>query len=130
LNPIFNVKGGKTLESREKALEVARVAFDKKAKDILILDLKGLTIIADYFVICSGESTTHVRAIAEGVKERLNRAGISPRGIEGLNYSRWVLMDYGDVILHIFEEGTRSFYELEKLWLDAQVIPLSELGNG
>lgn len=124
------MKGGKTLESREKALEVARVAFDKKAKDILILDLKGLTIIADYFVICSGESTTHVRAIAEGVKERLNRAGISPRGIEGLNYSRWVLMDYGDVILHIFEEGTRSFYELEKLWLDAQVIPLSELGNG
>jgi len=124
------VKGGKTLESREKALEVARVAFDKKAKDILILDLKGLTIFADYFVICSGESTTHVRAIAEGVEERLNRAGIMPRGIEGLNYSHWVLMDYGDVILHIFEEATRGFYELEKLWLDAKIIPLSELGNG
>jgi ribosome-associated protein len=60
----------------------------------------------------------------------LNRAGIVPRGIEGLNYSHWVLMDYGDVILHIFEEGTRSFYELEKLWLDAQIIPLSELGDG
>ncbi len=124
------MKGGKTLESREKALEVARVAFDKKAKDILILDLKGLTIFADYFVICSGESTTHVRAIAEGVEERLNRAGIMPRGIEGLNYSHWVLMDYGDVILHIFEEATRGFYELEKLWLDAKIIPLSELGNG
>jgi ribosome-associated protein len=60
----------------------------------------------------------------------LNRAGIVPRGIEGLKYSHWVLMDYGDVILHIFEEGTRSFYELEKLWLDAQIIPLSELGDG
>ncbi len=108
---------------------MARIAFDKKAKNLLILDLKGLTIIADYFVICSGESTTHVRAIVEAVEERSERAGIRPLGVEGLNYSHWVLMDYGDVIVHIFEEGTRGFYELEKLWMDAQVIPLSELGN-
>lgn len=103
---------------------MARAALDKKAKDVLILDLKGLTIIADYFVICSGESTTHVRAIVEGVGERSDRARIRPLGIEGLNYSHWVLIDHGDVIVHIFEEKTRDFYELEKLWMDAERIPL------
>ncbi|MEW6162848.1 MAG: ribosome silencing factor [Nitrospirota bacterium] len=108
---------------------MARVALDKKAKDVLILDLKGLTIIADYFVICSGESTTHVRAVAEGMEERSARAGTRPLGVEGLNYSHWVLIDYGDVIVHIFEEGTRNFYELEKLWIDAERIPLGEYGD-
>lgn len=105
---------------------MARVALDKKAKDVLILGLKGLTIIADYFVICSGGSTTHVKAITEWVKESFNRADIKPLGIEGLKYSHWVLMDYGDVIIHIFEEETRTFYELERLWIDAERIPLSE----
>jgi ribosome-associated protein len=108
---------------------LARIALDKKAKDLLILDLKGLTILADYFVICSGESTTHVKAIAEAVEERSEKAGIKPLGIEGLNHSHWVLMDYGDVIVHIFEEGTRGFYELEKLWMDALSITLSEFAN-
>lgn len=115
---------GRPLEGKDKALEAARAALDRKAKDILILDLKGLTIIADYFVICSGESTTQVKAITELVEERFDRAGIKPLGIEGLNYSHWVLMDYGDVIIHIFEEDTRTFYGLEKLWIDAGRIQL------
>lgn len=119
---------GRPLESKEKALKLARIALDKKAKDVLVLDLKGLTIIADYFVICSGESTTHVRAIAESIEEKAEKAGIRFFGVEGLTHSRWVLIDYGDVIVHIFEEGTRSFYEIEKLWMDAQSIPLSEIG--
>jgi ribosome-associated protein len=109
----------KPLESKDKALEAARAALDKKAKDILILDLNSLTTIAEYFVICSGESTTQVKAITELIKEKFNEAGIKPLGIEGLNYSHWILMDYGDVIIHIFEEETRTFYELEKLWIDA-----------
>jgi ribosome-associated protein len=108
---------------------LAKAALDKKAKDLIILDLKGLTIIADYFIICSGESITHVKAIAEGVEERSAKAGIKPLGIEGLNYSHWVLMDYSDVILHIFEEETRVFYELEKLWMDARRISLGEHDN-
>jgi ribosome-associated protein len=107
---------------------VARIALDKKAKDVLILDLKGLTIIADYFVICSGESTTHVRAIAESIEEKSKKAGIKIIGIEGLTHSRWVLIDYGDLIVHVFEEGTRSFYEIEKLWMDARSIPIGEIG--
>jgi ribosome-associated protein len=94
---------------------------------VLVLDLKGLTIIADYFVICSGESTTHVRAITESIEEKADRAGIRPSGVEGLTHSRWVLIDYGDVIVHIFEGETRSFYEIEKLWMDAHSVPLSEL---
>jgi len=118
------LKGGKTLESRDKALEAARAALDKKAKDVLVLDLKGLTTIADYFVICSGESTTQVKAVEEQIEERFSQEGIKPLGIEGLKNNVWVLMDYGDVIIHIFEAQTRTFYELEKLWIDAKRIEL------
>jgi ribosome-associated protein len=88
--------------------------------------LQGLTTIADYFVICSGESTTQVKAIVEQIRERFKMEGIKTLGIEGLNYSHWVLMDYGDVIIHIFEEETRTFYELEKLWIDAKRIQFAE----
>jgi ribosome-associated protein len=77
-------------------------------------------------VICGGESTTQVKAIAELIEERFDNAGIKPLGIEGLNYSHWVLMDYGDVIIHIFEEETRAFYKLEKLWIDAKRIQMEE----
>jgi ribosome-associated protein len=125
LEPCLIGKDGRPLESKDKALEVARAALDKKAKDILILDLNGLTTIAEYFVICSGESTTQVKAITELIKEKFDEAGIKPLGIEGLNYSHWVLMDYGDVIIHIFEEETRTFYELEKLWIDARRIQIA-----
>lgn len=121
---IRNGREGKPLESKDKALKAARAAQDKKAKDILVLDLKGLTPIADYFVICSGESTTQVKAIAGQVEEKFDEADIKPLGIEGLKYSHWVLMDYGGVIVHIFEQETRTFYELEKLWIDAKRIQI------
>lgn len=104
------------------------MAMAKKARDILILELKALTIIADYFVICSGESTTQVKAIVEAVKEGFAKKRINPVGIEGLSHSHWVLMDYGDVIIHVFEEGTREYYHLEKLWLDAPRIPVEKEG--
>lgn len=99
-------------------------ALDKKAENILVLQLKDLTAISDYFVICSGESTTQVKAIAENVKEKLKKQGAKLLGIEGLRFAHWVLMDYGDVIVHIFEESVRTYYELEKFWLDAPKIPL------
>lgn len=79
-----------------------------------------MTTITDYFVICSGESTTQVKAITEQIQEIFEDVKIKPLGIEGLSYSHWVLIDYGDIIVHIFEEETRSFYELEKLWIDAK----------
>jgi len=95
---------------------------DKKARDVLVLDLQGLTTITDYFVICSGESTTQVKAITGEIEERFHAEGVKPLGIEGLSHGHWVLMDYNDVIIHIFEEETRKFYELEKLWIDAKRI--------
>jgi len=85
-----------------------------------------LTIIADYFVICSGESTTQVRAITEHIEAEFRKKSIKPLSVEGLRYAHWVLMDYGDVVVHIFEEETRDYYELEKLWLDAPRMPVEE----
>lgn len=107
------------LNSLEKAKKILSLAEDKKARVPVILELKDLTILTDYFVICSGESTTQVKAIAEHIEEGLAKSGIKPLSIEGAAYSHWILMDYGDVIVHVFEEETRHYYELEKLWLDA-----------
>ena len=119
-----------SLKSRDVALTAAEAALDKKALDIIILELGELTFIADYFVICSGESTTQVRAIAEFIEQELAPRGIRPLGREGLNFSHWVLLDYGDVIIHIFEKETRAYYGLEKLWMDAKTIEFHEDTSG
>jgi len=81
--------------------------------------LKGLTIIADYFVICSGQSSIQVKAIVDHIEETLKKDSIRPLRVEGIRFAHWALMDYGDVIVHVFESGTRDYYGLEKLWLDA-----------
>lgn len=112
-----------TVTSKEKALKIAKFLDSKKASDIKILELKDLTIITDYFVICSAESTTQVKAFTEYLQEQMDMEGFKPLGIEGFNYAHWVLLDYGDVIVHIFLEETRHYYDLERLWLDAPRIP-------
>ena len=117
--PTFN-------DSKEKAIKAAGAALDKKAADTVILELTHLTVIADYFVICSGDSTTQVKAIAENIEKKLKEDGIQPIGIEGRASSLWILMDYGDVIVHVFENETRMYYELEKFWLDAPRIKIDE----
>lgn len=101
-------------------------ALKKKAVDTVVLDLSDLTVIADYFVICSGESTTQVRAIAEFIEGEFSKEGRRPLGIEGLDYGHWVLIDYSDVIVHIFEKETRHYYGLEKLWMDAGIVEVDE----
>ncbi|MBI5050697.1 MAG: ribosome silencing factor [Nitrospirae bacterium] len=93
---------------------------------MIILDLKDLTAIADYFIICSGENPAHIRVLAEAIEENFSKNKIHCQSIEGLNFTRWVLMDYGDVIIHIFDDKARAYYELEKLWLDAPRIPVAE----
>lgn len=98
----------------------------KKAKDTVILELKGLTIIADYFIICSGESTTQVKAITEHIEAEFRKKSMKPLSVEGLSYAHWALVDYGDVVVHVFEEETRDYYELEKLWLDAPRVGTGE----
>ena len=117
------------LKSRTLAVKAAEAALKKKALDVTILDLSGLTVIAEFFVICSGESTTQVRAIAESVEEDLLRIRIKPIGVEGAAYAHWILLDYGDIIVHVFEKETRNYYSLEKLWMDAKVVKIDEDKN-
>jgi len=114
------------LKSRDLAVKAAEAALKKKALDVTILDLSGLTVIADYFVICSGESTTQVKAVAGFIEEELAKKRKKPLGVEGASYNHWILLDYGDVIIHIFEKETRAYYNLEKLWMDAKIIEIDE----
>ena len=110
--------------SMKTAQLCAEGAESKKALDILILDLRKFNTIADFFVICSGSNTTQVGAIADGIGRDLAQAGIRYSHLEGQTAATWVLMDYGDVVVHIFEEETRAYYSLEKLWGDVPRIPL------
>ena len=96
------------------------MALDKKADNVVILDLKGLSSIADFFVICSGENRAQIRAIADSIDEHFSKEKIKPLGKEGMDTGRWVLMDYGDMVVHIFDEETRIFYNLDKFWMDAK----------
>ena len=111
--------------SLETALLAAEAADGKKAGDLLVLDLTGLTGIADYFVICSAGSTTQMGAIADGIGHALAGEGIRPSHLEGGAEATWLLMDYGDVVVHIFDEQARAYYSLDRLWGDAPRIPLS-----
>jgi ribosome-associated protein len=112
------------LSALETALLAAEAADGKKAYDLLVLDLKGLTSIADYFVICSASSTTQVGAIADGIGHALASGDIRPSHIEGGAEATWLLMDYGDVVVHIFDEPARSYYSLDRLWGDAPRVPV------
>jgi ribosome-associated protein len=113
------------VNSLDAAQLCAKAADSKKAFEILVLDLRKLTTICDYFVICSGSNSTQVGAIAEGVGGDLAKAGVHPSHVEGATGATWVLMDYGDVVVHIFEEQTRAYYRLENLWGEAPQIALA-----
>ena len=101
------------------AHKVVEIAEDRKAEDIVLLDIRKLSIIADYFVICTGTGDRHVKAIAREVDEKLGEMGVNPVHVEGLVDAKWVLMDYGYVLVHIFDQDTRDFYKLEQLWTGA-----------
>ncbi len=106
----------KTLSAEDKLSVVKSALGDRKAEDIEELDLRGRTIIADYFVVASGTSNVHIRAIADGVIEKMKKKGVRPDRIEGYQEAKWVLVDYGDVIVHVFAVEERSFYDIESLW--------------
>lgn len=112
------------LSALETALLAAKAADGKKAYDLLVLDLRGLTSITDYFVICSASNVTQIGAISDGIGHALAGEGVWPSHIEGGDGSTWVLMDYGDAVVHIFDEGTRDYYSLERLWGDAPRVPV------
>ena len=112
--------------SWEKVFLCAQSALDKKAYDLVILEVHPLTTIADYFLICTGRSDTQVQSICRAIEENLDKQGISPLAVEGYTHGQWVLMDYGDVIVHIFYQPVRLFYDLERLWFQAQHCELPE----
>ena len=99
---------------------VAAAASDKKARDIVILDMEGVSMVTDHFVICSANSTTQVQAIADNIEEKLAEQGIQLLRKEGYREAHWILMDYGACVVHIFVEDDRRFYNLERLWGDAK----------
>ncbi len=107
------------LSTLETAQLCAEAADSKKGYDILILDLRKLTYITDYFVICSANNTTQVSAIADSIGQTLATTGRHPSHVEGQSEAMWILMDYGDVVVHVFDDQTRQYYALEKLWADA-----------
>ncbi len=110
---------------RDLADVIINILDEKKANGIKLLYVENKTIIADYFIICSGTSNTQLKALANEVEFRLGESGVYPSHIEGLNEASWILLDYASVIVHIFNSTTRNFYNLEKLWKDSEEIDIS-----
>ncbi|HBT63248.1 MAG TPA: ribosome silencing factor [Ruminococcaceae bacterium] len=114
------------MESRDLAKQ-AVISLDKhKAEDIRIIGIRDITVIADYFVIATGTSSTQAKALADYLETELAEQGVKPQRIEGYSSANWILMDYGSMIVHIFYKETRDFYNLERLWKDGQQLELSD----
>lgn len=110
--------------AERKVRAAARAALAKKAADLVVLDVHRVSSVADFFLVCSGKSTTHVQTITEAIRDALKEQGVRPRHAEGVAESGWVLLDYGDVLMHVFLEETRAYYALERLWGDAPALAL------
>ncbi|MEP6916361.1 MAG: ribosome silencing factor [Acidobacteriota bacterium] len=106
--------------------KAVRAALDKKAAEVVVLDLRGTPAFTDFFILCSGQSQRQVKAIADGVEEALRAAKVRPAHVEGYERAEWVLMDYFTFIVHVFTPQTRAFYSLERLWGDAERIEVSD----
>lgn len=113
------------MKSSQLATAIAKMSMTKKALDVIVMDLRTLSSVADYFVICSGDSDTQVKAIADAVEEGLEKKGVSPWHREA-GSRNWLVLDYVDVVLHVFHKNTRAFYSLEKLWGDAVIKRLGD----
>lgn len=120
--PAANREGGPRLESAEIANMIVDAAADKKASDIVLLDIHDLSVIADYFVICTGANSRQIQAIASAVEDKMSMLSLSARGREGNADSGWLLLDFGDIIVHIFGPMEREFYRLERLWSGAPTV--------
>ena len=118
------------MDSLEKLKVALSAALDKKAENPVILDLRGLTSLADYFLIVSALSDIQGRTIADEIEKRLKERGVLPVNVEGYNQANWILMDYGDLIVHIFKPEVRELYSLETLWMDAPRLEVEELLPG
>ena len=111
--------------------ELAKAAYDfldeKKALDIKIIDISKISVIADYFIIAGGGNARQIKALADNVEEKLGKLGVVPKSIEGYQNANWILMDYADVIIHIFNQEERLFYDLERIWTDGNFVTIEDL---
>lgn len=114
------------MTQNEKIEIIVKALDSKRAEDIQVLGIKDLTILADYFVIANGNSSTQTKALADEVEYKLKEQGIMPERIEGYQGSNWIILDYGDIIVHVFYKETRSFYNLERLWSDAEQVDINK----
>ena len=121
-----NTAPDNTESGKDRSAALAKIAIevleDKKAEDIRVIDISDLSVLADFFIIATGNNRTQVQAMADEVEQKLGRAGAVPRQIEGYQAANWVLLDFGDVIIHIFDAQNRLFYDLERIWKDGRQI--------
>lgn len=115
------------MDSREMARLACAALEDKKAGDIQVIDIGEISVIADYFIIADGENQNQLEAMKDAVDEALYKAGVTVKQVEGNNKSTWILMDYGDIIVHIFSKQDRLFYDLERIWRDGKTVDPKEL---
>ena len=112
---------------KEMALLLAQAMDSKKGKDIRVLETDGVTTLADYFVLCSGSSAPQLKALADAGEKAMKDHGILPHHVEGHRGGTWILQDYGDVVVHVFDKEARAFYDLDRLWADAKTEDLSDV---
>ena len=112
---------------KEMALLLAQAKDSKKGKDIRVLETDGVTTLADYFVLCSGSSAPQLKALADAGEKAMKDHGILPHHVEGHRGGTWILQDYGDVVVHVFDKEARAFYDLDRLWADAKTVDLSDV---
>jgi ribosome-associated protein len=123
--------GGKLSErnenhSQQRVRLLIKALLEKKARDIVVLNVRTISAFTDYFIICSGTSDRQVRAISTHIRENVKKAGLIPLGVEGEKEGKWILLDYDDVIVHVFLEAIRTFYDLERLWSEAPRIAIPD----
>lgn len=116
-----------TETSKKTAYLAVQALEDKKAEDVKVLDISGITVLADYFLIAGGTNRNQVQAMADNVQELLGRENIHPKQVEGYQSANWILLDYGDVVIHLFDKENRRFYDLERLWMDGKTVSPEEL---
>ena len=118
------------MKEQARMVQVAYNALDeKKGEDIKIIDISGISVIADYFVIANGNNISQVQALVDNVEEKMLKAGFEVKRIEGNKSSTWVLMDFGDVVIHVFDSEDRLFYDLERIWTDGKIVDVETLGT-
>lgn len=117
------------MDSKQLLATVVRAADGKRAEQIVALDVQNVSLLADYFVIMQGNSERQVKAIADSIDEAVTEAGGTIKNVEGKDGASWILLDLGDVVVHVFQEETRQFYNLEKLWADAERVDISAWVN-